>query len=173
MNIQALPKARQMTQERLREVLHYNPETGVFNWRKQRPGCVPGREVGTITNGYRQIQIDYKLFRACRLAWRYTTGSWPDCLVDHINGIRDDDRWCNLRAATYEENARNKSLCPRNTSGKVGVYQIKANGKWGAEIGINGSNIKLGCYEVKVDAVAARCEAEKHYFGVFARRHQK
>ncbi|MCP4182404.1 MAG: HNH endonuclease [Hyphomicrobiales bacterium] len=174
MNIHILPKARQMTQERLKEVLTYHPAyepitAYPFTWRQQRPGCVPGRIAGTIANGYRQIEIDYKLFRASRLAWLYMTGEWPENLVDHINGKRDDDRWCNLRAATYQENARNKQPGKRNTTGVVGVHPVKRNGQWGAEIGVDGRNVKLGCFECVEDAAAARCQAEKHYFGEFAR----
>lgn len=164
-----VPKARLMTQERLKEVLSYNPENGVFKWRKSRPGCVAGREAGTIAYGYRQIEVDYKLFRASRLVWLYQTGGWPENLVDHINGIRDDDRWCNLRAATYQENARNRAPCNRNTTGKVGVHPIKSNGKWGAEIGLDGSSIRLGSFECIDDAIAARCKAEKHLFGEFSK----
>ena len=116
------------------------------------------------------MQIDGKLYKVSRLAFLYVTGSWPENLVDHINGIRDDDRWCNLREATFQQNAQNKAPCRRNTSGKVGVYPVKANGKWGAEIGVGGKNIKLGCFEAKDDAIEARCLAERHYYGDFARQ---
>ncbi len=125
---------------------------------------------GTIANGYRQIEIDYKLFRGARLAWLYVNGTWPDCLVDHISGNRDDDRWCNLRAATYQQNSRNRKPCKRNKSGKVGVCVSIDTDKWDANITVDSRTIKLGCFEVKEDAIAARCEAEKHYFGEFARR---
>lgn len=72
--------------------------------------------------------------------------------------------------ATPVENARNRGLCRRNTSGKVGVHPILASGLWGAEIGMNGRNIKLGRFECQAAAIAARCEAERHYFGDFARQ---
>jgi hypothetical protein len=131
---------------------------------------VLGRQAGTITNGYRQIEIDYKLFKAARLAWLYMTGSWPENLVDHVNGNRSDDRWCNLRAATYQENARNRKPGKRNKSGKVGVAIGSKTDTWIAHITIDNQTLKLGCFEVIGDAVEARCAAEKHYFGVFARR---
>ncbi len=165
-----IPKARQMTQERLKEVLHYDPDTGAFNWLQQRPGCVPGREVGTIACGYRQIEVDYKLFRASRLAWLYITGNWPENLVDHKNGNRSDDRWCNLRAATHQENSRNRKPCKRNKSGKVGVCVGTKPNTWEANITIDNKLLQLGCFEVKKDAITARCKAEKHYFGAFAAR---
>ena len=169
-----LPKARQLTAERLKEVLRYDPETGVFTWRKSRPGCVAGRVAGTTvgTTGYRQIEIDYKLFRASRLAWLYQTGSFPKkgMLIDHANGKRDDDRWCNLRLATYQQNARNRRPCRRNKSGKVGVSLSTKKGCWDATITINDRTRVLGRYECKEEAIAARCKAERHYFGDFARR---
>ena len=169
MRVFSEPKARQLTAKRLKEVLHYNPKTGVFKWKTTRPGCVSGRSAGTIASGYRQIEIDYKLFRAGRLAWMYMTGSWPECVIDHINGVRNDDRWKNLRSASYQENARNKRPCRRNKSGKVGVHKSHKKGWWGAGIGLNGHHIRLGHYKRKADAIAARLKAEKQYYGEFAR----
>ena len=167
-----IPKARQLTAGRLKEVLRYDPETGVFTWRISRPGCVAGRVAGTKQQGYCQIEIDRKLFRAARLAWLYMNGEFPEpgLCVDHINGVRDDDRWCNLRLATPAQNCRNRGLCRRNTSGHIGVHPIKASGLWGAEISVNGRNVRLGAFECKEEAIAARCKAERHYFGDFARR---
>lgn len=167
-----LPKARQLTQERLHEVLQYDPDLGTFTWKYPRPGVQPGREAGTMAKGYRQIEIDFKLFRGGRLAWLYVTGSFPPdgMLVDHANGNRADDRWENLRLATPQQNARNRGLCRRNKSGKVGVCIGQKPGTWEATITINNRTRLLGRFECLGDAVAVRCEAEKHYFGDFARR---
>ncbi len=90
-------------------------------------------------------------------------------VIDHINGDRHDDRWANLRLATPAENARNRGVCRRNTSGKVGVYPIKPQGLWGADIGKDGRNIHLGRFKILDEAIAARCAAERVYFGEFAR----
>ncbi len=167
-----LPKARQLTQTRLVEVLDYDPVTGRFIWKISRPGCVLGREAGTIANGYRQIEVDFKLFRAGRLAWLYMTGSFPPdgMFVDHVNGERADDRWENLRLATPQQNARNRGPCPRNKSGKVGVCVGQKPDTWEATITINSRTRLLGRFECLDDAIAVRCEAERHYFGDFARR---
>jgi hypothetical protein len=167
------PKARQLTQERLHEVLQYDPDLGTFTWKCPRPGVLPGWVAGTITTaGYRQIEIDFKLFRGGRLAWLYITGLFPPVgmLVDHANGNRADDRWYNLRLATPQENVRNRGLCSRNRSGKVGVCVGRKPGTWEATITINNRTRLLGRFECLGDAVAVRCEAEKHYFGNFARR---
>ncbi|MCP4184849.1 MAG: HNH endonuclease [Hyphomicrobiales bacterium] len=165
-----IPKARQMTQERLKEVLHYNPDIGDFVGKIKSGKRTVGKKAGTISNGYRLICIDYTIYRASRLAWLWMTGSWPDNLVDHINCIRDDDRWCNLRAATYQENARNKKPGKRNKTGKVGVAIGEKADTWIAHITVDSKTQNLGCFEVIGDAVEARCAAEKHYFGEFARR---
>ena len=174
MSSQTLPKARQLTAKRLREVIDYDPKTGVFTWKKSRPGCVSGRQAGTLADGYRQIEIDRKLFRGARLAWLYVKGDWPPdgFVVDHKNGVRDDDRWCNLRIASYQQNARNRATCRRNKSGKVGVCLGQKPGTWAATITINNRTRHLGQFECKEAAVTARCKAEKHYFGDFARRVQ-
>lgn len=166
----AVPKARQLTAERAREVLNYDPETGAMTVKLWRPGCRKAGELaGTLYRGYWRIQIDGKLYKRSRLAWLMMTGAWPRHFIDHIDGNRSDDRWCNLREATPAQNARNRGKSNRNTSGKVGVHPVKATGKWGAEICVNGRNLKLGAFECRADAVAARCEAERHHFGAFAR----
>lgn len=166
------PKARQLTAERLREVLHYDPETGVFTWITPRPGTSPGRLAGTIADGYRQIEIDYKLFRAGRLAFLYMTGAFPErgLCVDHINGNRSDDRWENLRLATPLQNSRNRGRCRRNKSGKVGVSLGQKAGTWDATITIANRTRKIGTFACLGEAIEARCEAERHWFGEFARR---
>lgn len=166
------PKVRNLTAERLREVIIYDPETGIFTWRISRPGCVAGRVAGTVLpGGWRQIEIDYTLHRAARLAWLYVTGEWPrpGLLVDHENRRRGDDRWSNLREATCAQNSRNRGSCRRNTSGHVGVHPVRGGARWGAEIGVDGRSIYLGCFADKADAIAARVAAEKLHFGEFRR----
>jgi len=160
----------EFSQSRLMELLNYNPKKGNWVWNNGRGGQAAASPAGTLANGYRQIFIEYWAWRSARLAWLYQTGSFPSdgYYVDHINGNRSDDRWCNLRLATPQQNARNRRPWPGNTSGKVGVHPIKSSGLWGAEIGLNNRNIKLGAFECKADAIAARCEAERHYFGEFA-----
>jgi hypothetical protein len=161
-------KASTLTADRVWEVLHYCPLFGEFRWRKQRPGCVPGNIAGTITAGYRQIQIDGIICRASRLAWLYQTGGFPDpgLFIDHINGVRDDDQWSNLRLATPKENARNRR--PKNGRKACGVYRVGE--VWTAEIEVDGVRYRLGRFTCEEAAVSARCEAERHHFGDFARK---
>lgn len=158
-----------LTAERLREVIIYNPDTGEFRWRISRPGCSAGRLAGTIKpEGYRQIEIDGRLYRGARLAVLYMTGEWPPAgkLVDHRNGVRDNDRWKNLRIATYSQNARNRRAT--TASGRVGVYPAKG-GRWTAAIWLDGRNRNLGTHESMSAAAAVREAAERRYFGDYSR----
>jgi hypothetical protein len=163
-------KAPALTYERANELLTYCHISGMLRWRISRAGCVAGEIVGTLANGYLQVQIDLVFYRAHRVAWLLHYGRWPSKGLDHRNGKRADNRIANLREATPAENARNRGICRRNTSGKVGVHPILASGLWGAGIWSNGRQIPLGRFECKEAAIEARCEAERHYFGEFARQ---
>jgi hypothetical protein len=123
-----------------------------------------------VCGKYVQICIDGENYKAHRVIWLWMTGEWPECLVDHRDGDGLNNRWRNLRAATYAQNAWNKRPGKRNTSGYVGVCPDKASGKFEACIGIDGRTVHLGKFECITDAVAIRCEAERHYFGDFARQ---
>ncbi len=125
-------------------------------------------QAGTISMGYRQIQIDGILCRASRLVWLYQTGAFPadGLFVDHINGVRDDDRWSNLRLATPAQNARNRR--PKEGRKACGVY--RSGNLFQAIIEADGVRHQLGCFKCEETAIAARCEAERHYFGDFARQ---
>lgn len=128
-----------LTADSLREIIHYDPETGEFRWIK--PG--QGREVGVgwigasnKGNRYKRkmICINYKSYMAHRLAWLYVTGEWPKMDIDHINRNALDNRWVNLREATRKENSNNCSLRSDNKSGMAGVYWVKTMKKWRVEI---------------------------------------
>ena len=117
-----------LTSERLREVLHYDPESGIFTWIKSsRPGWV-GKVAGSIASGgYLQILVDKHPYRSHILAWLYMTGKWPELEVDHKNRIRTDNSWDNLRQATDSEQCRNRNSTP----GKSGVRGVSPyRGRW-------------------------------------------
>lgn len=165
------PKATPLTQARLKSLLHYNPQTGVFTWRIPRGRSAKGMQAGWFSDrGYRYIDIDLKSYRAGRLAFFYMKGKWPPegRFVDHINRCRGDDRWSNLRLATHQENCRNRGITARNKSGKIGVHRGRNPGTWTAAITIDRKYKKLGTFQCIDDAIAERCKAEKHYFGEFA-----
>ena len=102
-----------LTQARLKELLHYDPSTGIFTRLKTvsnngKKGAIAGG-VCKI-NGYRRIVVDYKTCIASLLAWLYMEGYWPEHEIDHINRIKHDDRWENLRHVTHQCNVRNSSI---------------------------------------------------------------
>lgn len=158
--------------ERLREVLYYAPDTGIFTRRirqpKTRVGDVAG---GTDTRGYIVINVDGRRYRAARLAWLYMTGSWPTHVVDHIDGNRANDQWANLRAATHNENMRNTKLRSDNTSGLKGAYWIARNKRWRSQIQVDRRLQHLGYFDTAEEAHAAYCRAAEALHGEFARTH--
>lgn len=160
-----------LTAERLREVLRYDPETGVWIWIKTlAPRGKEGTRAGYVRpDGYRLIRIDGRLYRSNRLAHLYMTGEWPPALIDHKNLDSSDDRWLNLRAASGTENGANCGPRKRNKSGFKGVSWSKGNSCWVAFLQANGRNRYLGYFADKRDAASAYADAAAHTFGEFAR----
>jgi hypothetical protein len=151
-----------LTQKRLKEVLHYDPETGMFTRKTNCGGAKIGDIAGCINDiGYITISIDYKKQHAHRLAFLYMEGYLPEDDVDHINRIRNDNRWENLRHVSKSCNSRNLGISKHNKSGITGVYW---NGsKWCSQICIKNKTKALGTFENKTDAAQARWEAEVEY----------
>lgn len=157
--------------EELRKRFLYDPETGIFSDRET------GRSMGDLHAnggwrngkqryaGYVRICIDYKRYRAHRLAWLYMTGEWPTDQIDHKNRIRHDNRWENLRLADNSENGINKALQSNNTSGYPGVHFKSSKRKWEAFVKINGKKKGLGIFSRKEDAITARKSAESKFYG--------
>lgn len=138
-----------ITQDELKRHVSYDPETGTFlrliaNARRVKVGDIAGR---IYPHGYRQICINSKSYAEHRLAFLYVNGEWPKNQVDHINGIKDDNRWCNLREATRNENLYNIGKYPRNKSGFKGVDFVRSLKKWQARITVNGERIHLGYFD--------------------------
>src|ERR1043166_1081563 len=126
-------KQSKLTAERLRELLDYEPATGLFKWRTKRAQMNQGDVAGYINKhlGYVIIVVDTELYYAHRLAFLHVTGKWPKINVDHINNNRTDNRWENLREANVFESAWNMRTF-KNSSGVKGVY--RSFGKWQAKL---------------------------------------
>ena len=160
-----------LTHEKLKSLLHYNQDTGVFTWLVRRGGDA---NAGTLAgckhgHGYIDIKIDDKTYQAHRLAFLYVTGEWPKKdEVDHINRIRDDNRWANLREADVSENRSNVAIRSDNKSGGKGVYWRKEERKWNASIRHNGKRYSLGRYESLAEAIEAYDSASKKLHGEFS-----
>lgn len=160
-----------LTADRLREVVDYDPGTGVFTWKASTRGHVKkGSVAGSVKErGYRGIGIDGILYREHRLAFLYQTGEWPKEQIDHINGVRDDNRYANLREATNAENRRNSKRRVNNRSGFKGVSWHNQSRRWRARIKLHGKSTHLGLFASKENAYAAYCAAAEKYHGEFGR----
>jgi hypothetical protein len=152
-----------LTQAYLRELLIYNQNTGQFVWRSDRNKQVlSGHVAGHVKpDGYRVIVLHSRHYGAHRLAWLYMMGDWPEAEIDHINQNRDDNRWCNLRAASRQLNNFNVSSSPRpdNKSGIKGVRFWAKNRKWHARIQYNKVSHHLGYFDTEDDARQAYISA--------------
>jgi hypothetical protein len=163
-------KQDNLSQERLKSLLHYDPTTGQFVWTAPRRGVIVGKECGRVStcHGYREIGVDNRQYRAHRLAFLYMLGHCPD-EVDHINQDKSDNRWVNLRGATRPQNSANVAVgARRNTSGLIGVVWDKSRSKWRAQIRISGRKTNLGRFESREEAARAHDAAAVAEFGRFA-----
>lgn len=148
----------------LKEIFRYEPETGTIFWKKNYRKSFIGKPAGNIsTDKYRVITYQGKTYKAHRLAFYLVNGAWPSGPIDHINGVKDDNRWQNLREVTAQENQQNRKLNKNNKSGALGVSWINRDQKWLSAISIKGKKITLGLFVDYYEAVAARKEAEKKY----------
>jgi len=160
-----------LTSARLHELFWYNPETGKVYRRTTIAKFKAGSEAGTICDtGHMHIGIDRRYYLLHRVIWMLMTGVWPEGMdVDHKNGIRHDNRWCNLRLATDKQNSQNMCLTSRSTSGLKGASFHKKTGKWCSVIRDNGRSIWLGLFPT-AEAAHERYKAEAvARFGEFAR----
>ena len=160
-----------MNQNKLKQFLHYDKDTGNFTWLKllHANNVCEGDTAGTTNKrGYVLIQIGGTQHKAHRLAWLYMTGDWPELDIDHKNRVKSDNRWDNLREATTLENSKNQSKAINNTSGKTGVSRLGK--KWKVRISNKGKRIELGVYTSKQEAIKIREQAEILYGYVSAYR---
>lgn len=151
-----------MTTNELRNFLVYDPATGHFTWKQRVAKCIQIGSVAGNTNktGYVTIGLCKKIYKAHRLAWLYTYGSWPDGLIDHINGVKSDNRLSNLRVVNETGNSENvRKPNKRNKSGFMGV--IWYQNKWRANITVNKKTKWLGDYATPEEAHAAYLGAKR------------
>jgi hypothetical protein len=160
-----------ITASDVRQMLDYDPQTGIFVWKVWRGRTNKiGKVAGTSDRmGYRKIMLGGRFYMAHRLAWLYVHGEWPPVYMDHINGDTSDNRIANLRPATHTQNALNKGMHRNNTSGYKGVVWIKSRGYWTATIQVNGKRRRLGVFDSKEAAHEAYSAAAREHFGEWAR----
>jgi hypothetical protein len=162
---------RCLTQARLKEWLHYDPETGLFSWLRVSSNRVKvGRIAGSPSStGHVSICLFGERFLAHRLAWLYMTGEWPKAQVDHKDRCRSNNRWGNLREATNTQNAQNSAVKASSRTGLKGVAFTRTAGLFTARIRNGGKRISLGCYLTAEEAHQAYTEKAKELHGEFAR----
>ena len=157
------------TLERLRQLLIYEPATGIFYWAIERPGIKKGSRAGTVNpQGYEQVGIDRIHVLSHRLAWFYMYGEWPEPFIDHINGVRNDNRLSNLRVASRAENSRNYRKQRKSKNRYKGVSYCSFYGKYVANIQANGKRKFLGYFADEEEARSVYVKAAKELHGEFA-----
>ncbi len=154
-----------LTAEILRELVHYDPETGVMVWLKKLAAKqYVGDVVGCLNeNGYIYTKIARKAYKLHRLIWLYMTGKWPEHEVDHEDRNRSNNRWRNLRAATRKQNQENRTPRHDSTSGVTGVLWSVRDQAWRATICVDGRKKHLGTRKVLDDAIALRLAASRQH----------
>jgi|694.fasta_scaffold28737_8 hypothetical protein len=161
--------AATLTQEYLKSILDYNLDTGIFTWKVSKANRTKvGDVAGWSYNGYREIEINNKAYKAHRLAWLYVYGEMPKNLVDHIDGNRSNNKISNLREATYQENSENYKTPKTNKSGVKNVSWYKSLNKWVVSISIRKTKKTVGYYDDLELAELVAIEARNKYRGEFA-----
>ena len=147
--------------KRVKDILDYDPETGIFTWRVARGGMKPGAKAGGRNpGGYTTVSIDSKSVYLHRLAWLLVYGAWPN-IIDHINGVRDDNRIANLRDVSGTENQQNRRSPPRSKKSGAPLGVTRNNRKWRATISMNNKNVALGTYKTQREAHEAYLAAKR------------
>jgi hypothetical protein len=158
-------------QERLKDLLSYDPETGLFYWRVDPPVGPKraGKRAGYLHSlGYILIRIKGRDYPAGRLAWLWMTSQWPQAEIDHIDGDKTNNRFVNLREATRQENCRNRIRQKNNKSGFKGVSTAR-NGRYRARVTVSGKEIYIGGFCNPSEAHAAYLQWAGQLFGEFGR----
>jgi hypothetical protein len=151
----------ELTVARLRELVTYDPETGIFLWATCRRGCKPGSRAGSRNGRYVYIGLDGAQHLAHRLAWLYMTGGWPKSGVDHDDRDGQNNKWTNLKEATQLENMQNRGVTKRSASGHVGVHWDKKRNVWAAHICFRRKRYFLGAHKRIEDAIAAYADGKR------------
>lgn len=162
-----------LTQARLKDVLHYDPETGVFTWLKTLSTRVKvGDRAGCRTpSGYRVIRLGGRLYLEHQLAWLYVTGDWTEEeVIHHKNHVGDDNRYANLKPCPQKDNAKSVRKHKNSKTGIKGVYRDtrKKNKQWFSRIMVDGEDHFLGYFGTSREAALAYNEAAVRFHGEFA-----
>lgn len=153
-----MAKTTQEVAEYIQDTYKYDPETGEIVVETKFEAFKTRDKEGYLRGGAFGRQ-----YYAHRVAWLLHYGSWPEGPIDHINGVKSDNRIENLRVVTPEQNQKNRKRDTRNKSGAVGVYWVNRLNRWQVQIGVNGKEKHIGLFKDFDEAVVARKEAEVKY----------
>ena len=169
-NTRGTDSRKEISAERVRELLDYDPETGVITRRVNCGRAKSGSIVNSLqSRGYIRVALDGRYYLAHRVAMLIFYGEWPENLVDHINGIKTDNRIENLRSATLSENSMNRIKGTHNTSGIKGVCYVKSRRKWVGRVAKKfGHYGYIGLFKTKEGAEKAVIKARMRIHGEFA-----
>lgn len=147
-------KEKKVNENYLKEILHYDPDTGIFTWKKRHQGRSVHKPPGWVSPlGYVKICINRNSYCAHRLAWLYMTGSWPVDQIDHIDGTGSNNKWENLREADSFINNQNLHKSKgKSNQGYMGTHYVKKRKKWAASISVEGKAYFLGHFSTPEEA---------------------
>lgn len=156
-----------ITQKELKDYFSYRD--GHLWWIKHRNSTLIGRQFGCLKDGYRFGTFKYNNYKEHRLIWLYHYGVWPKDQIDHINGIRDDNRIENLREVDNQQNHLNLGSHLGSTSKYKGVHWFSRDSNWQAQIMNKGKRYHLGYFDTEIEAAKAYDTKAKELHGKFAR----
>lgn len=167
---------KELTQEKLKELLYYDPETGIFTWKERQwltgkqkafNTRFAGKEAGCFSGyGYKVIRLDDVLYFSHRLAWLYMYGTFPALQIDHIDNNRENNKLLNLRKATNGQNSQNLKFAKKSnkSSGLLGVFTNKSGCIY-SRIRTNNVIKYLGCFKTKEQAHEAYINEKRKLHG--------
>jgi hypothetical protein len=154
-----------ITQSELKELLDYDPDTGLFRWKVDRnQKAKKGTVAGTVMNtGYVMVHVKNAFITGHRLAWFFTYGVYPDCHIDHIDQDKTNNRISNLRLATnnHADNSQNRTVQSNNTTGCPGVHYCKRDKKFISRVSVGGIRHIVGYFITLEEAIEARKKAKE------------
>lgn len=165
----------ELTHDRVREALSYDPLTGILTWRikPKFTKIKVGDRAGSIGHkGYRYVGLDGEEYREHILIWFHVTGEWPPSQIDHADTEKANNRWVNLRLADCSQNHANRPITKSNSTGLKGVSKRKyaCGMRYRAQISHRGTNTHLGLFKTPEEAHAAYCRAAREMHGEFSRQ---
>src|ERR1700744_4205288 len=157
-----------LTQEYLKSQVLYEPETGKFFWLVRKSGRQLDKPIQYGVS-YGSLTLEGTRYALHRLAWFYMNGEWPPEMVDHIDGNSTNNKWSNLRLATYAENAQNRRRRRVSITGVKGVSKHYASNTWHVTVDKDGKRHSLGPFYSIGDAYKAHAKLSKELFGEYHR----